>query len=390
MRDRTDPILDLREVAVERGVGERAAGEQIQLVGAVHPALAALRLGPLGPAVHVIEEGVGRSRVHRAAGVQVGELREPHRDDGHREHGVAQRPEIGERLLEHRAVVERGHDHHLGVHLDAARGEPRELLQDVRHARIVEEHLTRFPRRRVHRDVEGRQAILEDPRDVAVLEVRERREIPVGEGEAVVVIAYVERSPQARRQPFDEAELAAVGAAPDRRRLELHPERFPVGSLDVEGDRLAIGESALDRQLVVRRQELPIEEVGELAPVHRVELGAGHDPHGTGDRIGKDAADADHGGYSCARGKIAWRDLPPARCSLARHRGSCGGDIKYSRRSSVGKQDRRATSPLALRIHIGCEAARRESGEPLRIQLSRGRSGDRRVAIAHDLGVLHA
>ena len=158
------------------------------------------------------------------------ELRQPDRNDGDGQDGVAERPEVAERLLEDLAVVEARHDHHLSVELDAALGELRELLDDVRDSRVVEQNLARFPRRRVHGDVERRQPVLEDARDVAILEVGERREVPVREREAVVVVANVERLPEALGQPLDEAELAAISAAADRGRLELdaHALRLPV------------------------------------------------------------------------------------------------------------------------------------------------------------------
>ena len=188
-----------------------------------------------------------------------------------------------ERLLEHFAVVEAGHDHHLAVELDAAVGEPRELLDDVRHARVVEQNLARFPRRRVHRDVERRQPVLEDARDVALLEVGERREVAVGERQPVVVVANVERLAESLRQPLDEAELAAVGAAADGRRLELDAQRLAFGALDLVDDRLAVGQAGLDDQLVVGGEEFPVEEVGELAAVDRQQLRPGRDPQLLGD-----------------------------------------------------------------------------------------------------------
>src|SRR4051794_30717702 len=112
------------------------------------------------------------------------------------------------------------------MELNSTLGESRQLINDVRNARVVEQHLSRFPWRRMDRDVERRQAILEDSRDVAVLHVGERREVAVREGQPVVVVANVERLAQAGRQALDEAELAAVGAAPNRRRLELDAKRF--------------------------------------------------------------------------------------------------------------------------------------------------------------------
>ena len=114
----------------------------------------------------------------------------------------------------------------------------RELLDDVRHARVVEQNLAGLPRRGVHRDVQRRQPVLENPRDVALLDVRQRREVAVGEGQTIVVVAHVERLAQALGQPFDEAELAAIGAAANGRRLELHAHRFAFGALDLVDDRL--------------------------------------------------------------------------------------------------------------------------------------------------------
>jgi hypothetical protein len=116
------------------------------------------------------------------------------------QHRILERPEIAEGFLEDLGVVEARHDDHLGVELDPARGEARQLVEDVRDARIVEQNLPCFPRRGVDRDVQGRKAVLEDPRDVALLHVGERREVAVGEGEAVVVVADVQRLPQPLRQ----------------------------------------------------------------------------------------------------------------------------------------------------------------------------------------------
>src|SRR4051812_23536659 len=119
------------------------------------------------------------------------------------------------------SVIEARDYNHLRMELDSAFGELRELLDDVRHARIVEEHFASFPGSRVHGDVEGRQAILEDARDVALFHVRQRREVAVGERQPVVVVANVQRLPEALGESFDEAELAAVSASANGRRLEL-------------------------------------------------------------------------------------------------------------------------------------------------------------------------
>ena len=181
--------------------------------------------------------------------------------------------------LEHLAVVQAGDDDHLAVELDAARGEPRQLLDDVGDARVVEQDLARLPRRGVDRDVERREAVLEDPRDVALLHVGERREVAVGERQPVVVVAHVERLPETLRESLDEAELALVGAAADRRRLELDAERLSLGTLDLVDDLLSVRQARLDDELVLGGEELPVEEVRERAAVHRQELRPGDDAH---------------------------------------------------------------------------------------------------------------
>ncbi len=246
------------------------------------------------------------------------ELGEADRDERDRQARLAERPEIGERLLEHFPVVEPRDDHHLTVELDPAVDEARELLQDVRDTRVVEQRLARFPRRRVHRDVERREPVLDDAIEVPLLEVRERGEIPVGERETVVVIPDVERLAQPFRKSLDEAELAAVGAAPHGGGLQLHAEALPFGAFDLVDDRLAVGEADRDLEFIVGGQELPVEKIIDVAPVDGEDLRSGHDLEFVSNAIGSDACDADHGLTRDERGKDAdatsrQRDLPPTQ-----------------------------------------------------------------------------
>ncbi len=180
------------------------------------------------------------------------------------------------------------------MELDPARGELLELLENVRHAWIVEQFLARLPRRRVHRDVERREAILEDARDVALLHVRERREVSIRERETVVVVADVQRTAQSLRQALDETELAAVRATADRGRLEFEPHRLVFGTFDVVDHALAVGERGLDLERVLGGEKLPIEEIFERAPVHREQLGTGENPQFFSDASGVDAGDLYH------------------------------------------------------------------------------------------------
>src|ERR1035437_2607930 len=121
----TDAILDLREVAVMFDVGQRTLCEQIELVGAEHPTVAALGECLRLPALDGGENAPGVFGAHRLAVGQMRELRHPNRHERDTENRVAEVPEIGERSLEDVAVVEIRHDDHLAVELDAALGQAR-------------------------------------------------------------------------------------------------------------------------------------------------------------------------------------------------------------------------------------------------------------------------
>ena len=192
--------------------------------------------------MHRVEQAARVDRVHRLAVIEMRELRDADGDERHRHHGIAQIPEVRERLFEHVTVIQTGDDHHLPVKLDAALGQPRELIHDIRDARVVEKNLPRFPRCGVHRNVQRRQAVLEDARDVLLFYVRQRREIAVSERQSVVVVADVETFPKTFRQSFDEAELTPIGAAADGGRRQFHAHRFPALTLDVVLDLRAIGQ----------------------------------------------------------------------------------------------------------------------------------------------------
>ena len=156
----------------------------------------------------------------------------------------------------------------------------------------------------MHRDVERRQPVLEDAGDVLVLHVRERREVAVGKGKAVVVVAHVERRAQPFGQPLDEAELALVGAASHTWRLEDYPHRHPLGALELEDELFTVGRRHLEHELVIGGEKLPVEKVLELPPVHRLERGAGENAELGGDGIRENASDFDHreGRDGCAKG----------------------------------------------------------------------------------------
>src|SRR5688572_12493591 len=129
------------------------------------------------------------------------------------------------------------------MELDPALDEAFQLREYVRNARIVQENLAGVPRSRVNRDVQRRESVLEDALEIPLLEVRERGEVAVREREPVIVVADVEGLPEPFRQALDKAELAAIGAAANRGRLEVDPHRFALGALDVVHDLLPIREA---------------------------------------------------------------------------------------------------------------------------------------------------
>ena len=150
------------------------------------------------------------------------------------------------------------------------------------------------------RHVERRQPVFDDPLDVVRLEVGERGEVAVAEGEPVVVVPNVEHVAKAVGQAVHEAEVTAVGAAPDPGRLEADADRLAQGSLDVELDLLAVGLAHVQEELLLGGEELPVEEVFQLPSIDREELRAFLETQLGGDRIGMDGGDFEHAG-KCRR-----------------------------------------------------------------------------------------
>ena len=207
----------------------------------------------------------------------------------------AERVEIGERAAQYVTVVHARLHHDLGVELDAVLRERAELLDHVGGERIPQQPAADHRIGGVHRDVERRQPVRDDPLDVVRLEIGERREIAVAEREPVVVVADVQRLAKAGRIPLDEAEVAAVGAAADAGRLEREPHRLVQRPLDVELDLLAVGLADVEQKLLVGGEELPVQEILQLAAVDAHQLGAGSKTELCGDGIRLDGRHLDHG-----------------------------------------------------------------------------------------------
>jgi hypothetical protein len=180
------------------------------------------------------------------------------------------------------------------MELNPARGEPRELRLDIGNARIVEQHLTRFMIRGVNRHVERRQSVLQNPLDVLVLHVGERREVSIREGETIIVVTDIERLAETGWQSFDETELAAVRAAPHGRRLQRETQRLAVQSLELVDDRLAIGLAGLDDELFVGGEKFPVEEISNRPAVDDEQLRSWLNSKRCGDAFLLDAGDFYH------------------------------------------------------------------------------------------------
>jgi uncharacterized protein involved in type VI secretion and phage assembly len=93
-------------------------------------------------------------------------------------------------------------------------------------------------------------------------------------------------SPSMKQNSQRLAQRRIVGGASSSRAL--------ASGRSISHDLLARREPHRDLQLVVRRHELPIEKVLDLAPVHGDDLRAGHDLEFLGDAVGSHACDANH------------------------------------------------------------------------------------------------
>ncbi len=107
--------------------------------------------------------------------------------------------------------------------LDSTLRETRKLGFYVWDALVVEQNLARVMIRRMHRDIERRESILEYALDVALFHIRESREVPVRERESIIVVPNIERLAKACRQALDETELAPIRAPPYSWWLERDP-----------------------------------------------------------------------------------------------------------------------------------------------------------------------
>ena len=185
----------------------------------------------------------------------------------------------GQRVVEHRAVVHAGAHDDLAVHLDAV-VEQRPQPAQARGAPPVAQHVgPHVGIGGVDADVQRRQPLGDDSLEVGLGEAGERREVPVEERQPVVVVLQVERSPQARRQLVDEAELAVVVAGADlveQRRVDLDAERLARLLVHVERQRLVLAADP-HRHLGLVDQQVVVDDVAGLLTVELDQLVARFD-----------------------------------------------------------------------------------------------------------------
>ena len=232
------PSSCIGEALVRLRRRERPAGQQVVLVGGVHEAAAEHGGEDVLPVLDAVDDGGGLVDgvgPHRRLGV-VAAHAEGH--DGDRRQLRVAVEDARHRVVEHRAVVDAGAHHDLPVHLDAPveqRPQPAQARCPPAVAQHGRPHLGVGG---VDRHVQRRQALGHDPLEVGLGEPGQRREVPVEERQAVVVVPLVEAAPQALGQLVDEAEGAVVVAGlqgVEQRRVDLDAERLAGGLGHVDG-----------------------------------------------------------------------------------------------------------------------------------------------------------
>ena len=142
-----------------------------------------------------------------------------------------------QRVVEDGAVVEPGAHDDLAVHLDTGVEQQRQPPQARRAAPVPQQAGAHVRVGGVDAHVERAQLLGDDPLEIGLGESGQRREVPVEEREAVVVVLQREALPHALRQLVDEAERAVVVArahAVEHRARELEAERRPGGLVDAD------------------------------------------------------------------------------------------------------------------------------------------------------------
>ena len=199
MRGHADAVLVHRRSprSVSAG-GNGAAGHQVVLVGGEHQPAAEQRAGTSAASASTASTTAAASadgvQAHRRLGV---EPAEPERHDGHRRQLRVLVEHAGQRVVEHRAVVDARAHHDLAVHLDAVVEQGPQPAQ-ARRRRAGSQHPgAHLGVGGVDADVQRRQALGDHPLEVGLGEAGERGEVPVEEAQPVVVVLEVQAAAQA-------------------------------------------------------------------------------------------------------------------------------------------------------------------------------------------------
>src|SRR5262249_40986323 len=113
------------------------------------------------------------------------------------------------------AVVQTGAEDDLSVHLDVVRQEPLQVLVDQRPLRRPEQPRANLRVPGVDADVQRAEVEADDPLELRLGQVRQRDEVAVQEGEAVVVVLDVETAAHLAPVLVDETEIAVIAADTD-------------------------------------------------------------------------------------------------------------------------------------------------------------------------------
>ena len=267
-----DAVFGHREALVLPRPGQREARLQIKLVGGPDEARAE-RVAELAlPALDGAHEGARLLHRDRA---QIGEplavAREPDRHHRGGRHRGMEPGQLVHGAVEVRAVVPARAQHDLRVHGDARLGEPLHHRQQLAaHPWPAEQGVAQLRVGGVHRDVERREALGLDARELRFLEIGEGDVVAVQEREPEVVVLDVQALAHALRELVDEAEDALVGAGRDlgrARGLELEPE-LRAAAAEPRGARPPV---ALDReaQVLLARVEVEVDHVAQGRAVDR-------------------------------------------------------------------------------------------------------------------------
>ena len=283
-----DAVLRHREALVGVRLGQRRPRLEIHLVAEKHEAAAEARGKLRLPRRHRAHECLRLLLGQRAQrGQPLAVAREPHGHDRGRRHVRIERRQLAHGPLEVGAVVEAGTEDHLRVHADPRLRKALQPRQDLgRHARAAEQLPAQRGIGRVHRHVERRQPLLDDARELRLLQVGERDVVAVQERQPEVIVLDVESLAHPLRQLVDEAEHALVGAGgdlPGPRRLQLEAELVARPPRQSQRARAAL---ALHGELKPRlgAVELEVDGVAQRPPVDREDAIAGRQSRRGGGR----------------------------------------------------------------------------------------------------------